>query len=200
MGPSPRVRGKHARRLVGIPRGGSIPASAGETHRLRDAVLAGGVHPRECGGNAPSGRKWCSACGPSPRVRGKLGDAQAGAQGDGSIPASAGETASALAAKTRPTGPSPRVRGKRNAFRDGRGDNGSIPASAGETRGTTDRSTLRRVHPRECGGNSGSVASRKSVQGPSPRVRGKPLRAGDVQGRHRSIPASAGETTWTRRP
>ena len=50
------------------------------------------------------------------------------------------------------------------------------------------------VHPRVCGGNPGKAASIAYVAGPSPRVRGKPLRDSTILLDLGSIPACAGET------
>ena len=91
-GPSPRVRGKRHVFRSCITRPGSIPASAGETRFIRIALQHVRVHPRECGGNPPAGREILAVKGPSPRVRGKLGQLRSIANTGRSIPASAGET------------------------------------------------------------------------------------------------------------
>jgi len=91
-GPSPRVRGK---RYVVRARGvedRSIPASAGETVSLDLLDEREQVHPRECGGNPIQGRRSLAGMGPSPRVRGKPSLPPPARHGEGSIPASAGET------------------------------------------------------------------------------------------------------------
>ena len=50
IGLSPRVRGNHEVTGVGIPRIGSIPASAGEPTLATIATYVARVYPRECGG------------------------------------------------------------------------------------------------------------------------------------------------------
>ena len=54
IGPSPRVRGSRGPGQGPPPRRGSIPACAGEPGRGRIAPRAAPVHPRVCGGAAPS--------------------------------------------------------------------------------------------------------------------------------------------------
>ena len=59
---------------------------------MRSALIsAARVHPRECGGAHISRPERHERPGPSPRVRGSLGDSAADLADLGSIPASAGE-------------------------------------------------------------------------------------------------------------
>ena len=219
-GPSPRVRGK--RRNSGPVRRsrGSVPASAGETVTTSDDWKIVRVHPRECGGNRSRHLERDSLRGPSPRVRGKPLGVGHLFLGHGSIPASAGETASvrgsahnervhprecggnkvAEGAVVGVLGPSPRVRGKHLAEVEITAPSRSIPASAGETRGFAPSRTVYRVHPRECGGNAETGTAQRPATGPSPRVRGKRLRGHQHGAHRRSIPASAGETPGPERP
>ena len=220
QGPSPRVRGKPHLNVFDVQPAGSIPASAGETGCRAQGPAEGRVHPRECGGNTRPSPARPDGRGPSPRVRGKLHQADRRQAGVRSIPASAGETSrfesSTAAATVHPRecggngltgelgaklgGPSPRVRGKRwpRAARASR--RGSIPASAGETNTSTPPRGSTGVHPRECGGNVSTLLIALSSVGPSPRVRGKPLDGHVEGGRIRSIPASAGETNTSTPP
>jgi len=132
MGPSPRVRGKQNARPKMKTLSGSIPASAGETSAARPNASKPGVHPRECGGNAPRSCRPENGSGPSPRVRGKPWGEPRPPRRTGSIPASAGETVRECQpprwgevhprecggnrvdgpGRGRGEGPSPRVRGK----------------------------------------------------------------------------------------
>ena len=170
--------------------------------------------PRECGGNPPVTRRNIAGKGPSPRVRGKRPSVPPARRTSGSIPASAGETIRSIATRarcsvhprecggnTRPApvapyspGPSPRVRGKHCSIVTVSTGGGSIPASAGETSRRSASDSVGGVHPRECGGNNVEHDQRSQVRGPSPRVRGKPVRGDTEELRSRSIPASAGET------
>ena len=91
VGPSPRVRGSHVRHHYGTPRGGSIPARAGEPVRGTRARRGAKVHPRACGGAQSSTATPTDEMGPSPRVRGSPGREPCGHPSGGSIPARAGE-------------------------------------------------------------------------------------------------------------
>ena len=215
VGPSPRLRGKRRRHGEIVEADGSIPAPAGETSDGRRMTSRASVHPRACGGNnsgSSSLRRWP---GPSPRLRGKRRMVRPASVNAGSIPAPAGETLTGMATilegevhpracggntdwvtgATNPTGPSPRLRGKLRPRAGGWPSQGSIPAPAGETSGKLVGRLNPQVHPRACGGNGSGIESLTRIFGPSPRLRGKRgLRCGK-QGRGRSIPAPAGETS-----
>ena len=92
-----------------------------------------------------------------------------------------------------PVGLSPRVRGNPTVMSDHRINGGSIPAGAGEPLPTCTRTTTAKVYPRGCGGTTSSLASRASLSGLSPRVRGNPMKAISSSDRGWSIPAGAGE-------
>ena len=171
-GPSPRVRGKR-------------------THPVSVESRMRTVHPRACGGN-------------------RLRPADLPVGDEGSIPARAGETAQteerailkscrSIPARAGETSSQRQSALARVVLR-------SIPARAGETTRVRKRhhpqetsSSIRRVHPRACGGNHRSNVSAAVIshRGPSPRVRGKPHGRGcTTADRHRrSIPARAGETS-----
>ena len=94
MGTSPRVRGKPHRRKRRRSVGRYIPASAGEAKSSAKPVLAGRVHPRECGGSSVPSNSRKDAPGTSPRVRGKPLSSILSTRGIRYIPASAGEALS----------------------------------------------------------------------------------------------------------
>ena len=154
-----------------------------------------------------------SKTGPSPRVRGSRRLGAADPDRLRSIPACAGKPStsprSATTARVHPRvcgearrpagnppivhGPSPRVRGSR--VHRGRRDHrhGSIPACAGKPRRSTQRRPATGVHPRVCGEAEGGGDPEAGAAGPSPRVRGSPVRnAGQLRGPG-SIPACAGK-------
>ena len=70
-GTSPRVRGKPTTCGPCFQTIGYIPARAGEARHHRRRQNRTWVHPRACGGSAPSRRAQISTVGTSPRVRGK---------------------------------------------------------------------------------------------------------------------------------
>ncbi len=92
-------------------------------------------------------------------------------------------------------GLSPRGRGKRAAGCYGGARIGSIPAWAGET--CLNRSCRRwtGVYPRVGGGNRCRIKRRKTLNGLSPRGRGKHRKGDIMRFAWRSIPAWAGETS-----
>ena len=96
VGSSPRVRGKRRRTARRLPTHRIIPASAGQTTRRRGGCTCRPDHPRECGANVTHCTAVSHAVGSSPRVRGKHGVFELGAERLRIIPASAGQT--------RPTG------------------------------------------------------------------------------------------------
>ena len=212
-GPSPRVRG--SRRL---PRAvavlvGSIPACAGKPIGAGGGSSVAGVHPRVCG-EAPATCPTCPTMrGPSPRVRGSLGDAVDATTRARSIPACAGKPGSGRRAcvcrgvhprvcgealERQPTrkgfiGPSPRVRGSRHHGDQVRGERGSIPACAGKPASEPSMRRCSRVHPRVCGEARLMGKQEDKAPGPSPRVRGSPADVGSVRRGQGSIPACAGK-------
>src|SRR5690606_23744157 len=71
-GPSPRVRGREAPLVCAADAVRSIPARAGERTVTWTDSWRGGVHPRACGGEPSTKRRWSNVTGPSPRVRGRV--------------------------------------------------------------------------------------------------------------------------------
>ena len=153
-GPSPRVRGSPGPSSLRRRRRGSIPACAGKPPAGSPACSLAGVHPRVCGEAA----YWLpvppDTRGPSPRVRGSLGDAFSRPPAPRSIPACAGKPCAPPDCRSWTTvhprvcgeadvrervlegrgGPSPRVRGSLHPPRHSGNDHGSIPACAGKPR------------------------------------------------------------------
>ena len=130
MGLSPRVRGsrcdRHRRRCWR----GSIPACAGEPPRRPARRGSSWVYPRVCGGAVLVHRALLDGPGLSPRVRGSRSLHEARRGGPRSIPACAGEPASA-----------PATVGGRRVY----------PRVCGGATG------MRGVYPRVCGGAAGKV-------------------------------------------
>ena len=178
------------------------------------------VYPRVCGGNRPPGVRLQRLDHLSPRVRGKPGYLAGSAAKQGSIPACAGETACPVLETEAPRvyprvcggnnmscthhlppeGLSPRVRGKHPVTCSSAAAGGSIPACAGETWWPNTAALSTMVYPRVCGGNSLGSRSHQSIQGLSPRVRGKRRNPQFQSIARRSIPACAGETPQARLP
>ena len=152
---------------------GSIPAHAGETIPVDGGWHLTTVHPRACGGNSVCTRKDASCRGPSRACGGNSFSARHSSSTNG---------------------PSPRMRGKRKRAGHRVDRRGSIPAHAGETSMETTGCSLRRVHPRACGGNLQVASPSSRHRGPSPRMRGKRTGCLIPPERVRSIPAHAGET------
>ena len=213
VGLSPRVRGNRAGDARRSGRGGSIPASAGEPPWWPWPDGVAGVYPRECGGTMEAKTSASAVWGLSPRVRGNPRRRLAGGLPWGSIPASAGEPATAPGTEAAvgvyprecggtamariqdsiAQGLSPRVRGNHLVHVAVDGGHGSIPASAGEPNGQALEPHQQRVYPRECGGTLSIKPQRSLIRGLSPRVRGNPKRGRDRPTNVGSIPASAGE-------
>ena len=194
-GRSPRVRGSRPLRCLWRQDLGSIPACAGEPrydyHYANDCR----VDPRVCGGASPCRVPYQLLWGRSPRVRGSLSDPLQDAAQYRSIPACAGEPASAnnapqttkvdprvcggaavcVVAGRQVRGRSPRVRGSRLTGRGWGDDHRSIPACAGEPGPLRSVPLPRRVDPRVCGGAIAARVARQKMRGRSPRVRGSQL-------------------------
>ena len=132
-GLSPRVRGKLQYKSGGDPKGGSIPACAGEAGGVKESCCLREVYPRVCGGSDAAAKILLPSGGLSPRVRGKPPSAAPIPTMRRSIPACAGEAPSTTPpsrnrkvyprvcggsggegyGKPSALGLSPRVRGKR---------------------------------------------------------------------------------------
>ena len=110
MGPSPLARGKRSVVVSNLSSAGTIPARAGETLTGVAPVATARDHPRSRGGNRRIWNSWNVLQGPSPLARGKLSRASSQLAQQGTIPARAGETHAAEAAR-RGTRDHPRSRG-----------------------------------------------------------------------------------------
>ena len=110
-GPSPRVRGSPEQHHGDGERHGSIPARAGEPAPRSRRSLWTRVHPRACGGAAPTCTYWGSLKGPSPRVRGSRPPRRTQKCMSGVHPRACGGAATNPATVALANGPSPRVRG-----------------------------------------------------------------------------------------
>ncbi len=212
-GLSPRVRGNRLRCFPNTHRRGSIPACAGEPAPASQYRDEKGVYPRVCGGTRPLLPATHNSPGLSPRVRGNRTVRARICLCVGSIPACAGEPASAKrrsgicrvyprvcggtsslnAGVPSPTGLSPRVRGNPAALLILAAVNGSIPACAGEPTCGILLSNPSRVYPRVCGGTGVGIRQRRVTGGLSPRVRGNRSFWKVDDAESRSIPACAGE-------
>ncbi len=197
-----------ASRGSGSPIGGDTPVGTPE------------VHPRVRRAHCRSPLEGRPPFGPSRRLRGSRASARCSDGVGRSIPVSAGLTrSSATTPRTTSvhprvcgahpsvattaiakTGPSPRLRGSPRRSLSWPESRRSIPASAGLTAARLRRWCPCPVHPRVCGAHRVAGRDLECVGGPSPRLRGSPLRVrgGLVDGR--SIPASAGLTQgrWER--
>ena len=172
-GSSPRVRGKHMdiAMLCGSIR--IIPARAGQTRGRTAAANWHTDHPRACGANWSTATCSASACGSSPRVRGKPPVPVDEISLPRIIPARAGQTTSerlvgmavldhprACGANSqipsvapRSSGSSPRVRGKQPYAHVNVRRLRIIPARAGQTESPTRYALRSADHPRACGAN-----------------------------------------------
>ena len=175
VGLSPRVRGNPTAGPVQPPRGGSIPACAGEPSLPNAAAPAFPVYPRVCGGTRAGRVRVGHRDGLSPRVRGNRSVYRA----------------SYLWSPV--WGLSPRVRGNRPSAARAARRAGSIPACAGEPGQRGMVLGHHGVYPRVCGGTRRANRVRFQLCGLSPRVRGNPISPTPCRGWTRSIPACAGE-------
>ena len=155
-GLSPRVRGNRHRAQHQYHLLRSIPACAGEPHRVAARAVVGEVYPRVCGGTICPRPVVCYRIGLSPRVRGNRHHPAADRTGPRVYPRVCGGTLSGQRQRRRQVGLSPRVRGNYLASGRHRERDGSIPACAGEPGPAPLAQKSRRVYPRVCGGTRGN--------------------------------------------
>ena len=168
------MRGKHYRVRARASRRGLIPAHAGKTFRALPGQLEGRAHPRACGENAPSQKRYPAGAGSSPRMRGKLITLLLPCRRGRLIPAHAGKTSRRsfkhfwMRAHPRAcgenmrqwwdapqeAGSSPRMRGKLVIPDFYAPAVGLIPAHAGKTYSEAFAQGAARAHPRACGENA----------------------------------------------
>ena len=212
-GLSPRVRGNRAIVIPHVARRGSIPACAGEPRGRMTREIHHEVYPRVCGGTVAAIVRRPEVRGLSPRVRGNRNPLSVSHLIGRSIPACAGEppcayrsaqtsqvyprvcggTKRCAAITAGARGLSPRVRGNPVlSFRPATPKR-SIPACAGEPIDGGGAGKGFEVYPRVCGGTITSRYKSGCSTGLSPRVRGNPVKPGNVAAPPRSIPACAGE-------
>ena len=95
-GLSPRVRGNQGITRRGPRWSRSIPACAGEPASPSEWTVLTRVYPRVCGGTSKASKISIEVNGLSPRVRGNPPASRGRKQGQGSIPACAGEPRAGL--------------------------------------------------------------------------------------------------------
>ena len=173
LGSSPLTRGKRASCGSRIDQLRLIPAHAGKTRSLPDAVTCGRAHPRSRGENKPMERRSMTPSGSSPLTRGKQCPACCSHFCPRLIPAHAGKT---WPGSKEPHGvrAHPRSRGE-NAFhaRVSHVLRWLIPAHAGKTSRSPARAGTPRAHPRSRGENHQVLADDDPRRGSSPLTRGK---------------------------
>ena len=153
--------------------GGLIPAHAGKTLRVSQLALGVPAHPRSRGENFAEAGISTSIRGSSPLTRGKHSESLMLYRARGLIPAHAGKTPTASAARSTP-----------RAHPRSRGENLGclwlclrvwwlIPAHAGKTDGGDRADARHEAHPRSRGENIAAEPSKPSAKGSSPLARGK---------------------------
>ena len=215
-GSSPRARGTPQRCNYRVAHRRFIPASAGNTLRVRAVTLGLAVHPRERGEHGMAVSRASASAGSSPRARGTPRPSQSRCMQRRFIPASAGNTPALPAeSRQRPVHPrergehpvsttcapcscgsSPRARGTRTAVAALHQHQRFIPASAENTCGFHPSPAEPPVHPQERGEHAPARHPQTLEDGSSPRARGTlhdQSRDGYAQ---RFIPTSAGNTTY----
>ena len=170
-----------------------------------------------CGADTVVSLLALAVTGSSPRVRGRLDHERVLEPARGLIPACAGQTRAAPAARpprrahprvcgadgleddsaVTDTGSSPRVRGRPRSRSMLKLSPGLIPACAGQTRRPRVGLIGSRAHPRVCGADLSAINDAPHKRGSSPRVRGRPSDWIAFSSWRGLIPACAGQT---RRP
>ncbi len=173
-GPSPLTRGNRVSSADAVPGAGSIPAHAGQPTSGSSCRSSRRVHPRSRGATGGEYIIRDSTGGPSPLTRGNPCTEGLRRDGDGSIPAHAGQPdgdpRQSFSVRVHPrsrgatlteyltaqhgAGPSPLTRGNQLHFRRRGRSGGSIPAHAGQPHAAGRALRRRRVHPRSRGATS----------------------------------------------
>ena len=209
------MRGKRPAIPHLLTRWGLIPAHAGKTADSQPRPPSPPAHPRACGENKGVAVLGKGMKGSSPRMRGKLSTSLRAGKAGRLIPAHAGKTAH-LASGDAPApahpracgenlkfgsvgsemeGSSPRMRGKPIGSASTAGMPRLIPAHAGKTPRPSSSPKPMWAHPRACGENGREGEYVRTVEGSSPRMRGKPIRQTGTVRAAWLIPAHAGKTS-----
>ena len=193
-GSSPRMRGKrrHSEQRR-IPRR-LIPAHAGKTLACDRGRSTRRAHPRACGENELILGNVSCPVGSSPRMRGKRGYSQSALARAMAHPRACGENFKDGGSVEPQQGSSPRMRGKLSSLLGRLLRPRLIPAHAGKTLCLMRKRRIYRAHPRACGENFTGNLTSQSIEGSSPRMRGKRLVPCEAGGRLGLIPAHAGKT------
>ena len=199
-GPSPRVRGSHARLRKRLPHLGSIPACAGKPRSCdgRQLGVPSRVHPRVCGEAPDSDPAGFHQGSPSPRVRGSHAGPEVAVGDERSIPACPAGSRRRRCDPPLAIRVHPRVCGEAGLIsvaKDSR--SGVHPRVCGEARTASVRRRIMAcawVHPRVCGEAVPRARARQPRPWVHPRVCGEATRPGtDDDGVRGSIPACAGK-------
>ena len=211
----PRMRGTGSDGPAGVQLHRFIPAHAGNRSFTRCTSVPWQVHPRACGEQMIAWNTRSEVSGSSPRMRGTDSRIPRRSFRERFIPAHAGnrsidrhfsmtkpvhpracgEQALARAEFERGRGSSPRMRGTVTAASRDEIPDRFIPAHAGNSRLLCWSRKNRAVHPRACGEQATPAASRQSISGSSPRMRGTGSSSWLIGDRLRFIPAHAGNRT-----
>ena len=212
-GLSPRVRGNRLTDPYAGNADRSIPACAGEPCQLPMPPNRCQVYPRVCGGTTIERSPRIRRIGLSPRVRGNrllsgycwhwmrsipacAGEPASASHGDvnmGVYPRVCGGTIEDKLDSVETKGLSPRVRGNLRMDRGPTQQCRSIPACAGEPTAGLSGGFIHEVYPRVCGGTLRITLRKTRICGLSPRVRGNPTLIPEPKPVTGSIPACAGE-------
>ena len=192
VGSSPRMRGTLRPPMPEKAAGRFIPAHAGNTSATTARRIWSAVHPRACGEHLRAAIRAGITSGSSPRMRGTRHGESVQWTPQRFIPAHAGNTGSAIRARSRVAvhpracgehtwpqrahetmdGSSPRMRGTRPSKRGGLPRERFIPAHAGNTPGPPTCGGTGTVHPRACGEHHILTGRAIGWIGSSPRMRG----------------------------
>ena len=215
LGSSPQARGtlrESALRFQGVR---FIPAGAGNTPGVSEAIYSLSVHPRRRGEHFIPSLGDLIAIGSSPQARGTHRVSCPGATYRRFIPAGAGNTTNVSAARVdcavHPrrrgehqrllaragscVGSSPQARGTHTRQHQCRLDARFIPAGAGNTRRGANGDSTYTVHPRRRGEHICDSTYSRNFDGSSPQARGTLQTTLSESAAIRFIPAGAGNTS-----
>ncbi len=211
-GPSPRARGAAGGGILGLAKGGAIPAGAGSSPGPTPWCCSCRGHPRGRGEQITLCYRVLGIWGPSPLARGAVRLHRRARPGRRAIPAGAGsrptrppptssrrghprwrgEQLPEGATGTSELGPSPLARGAVVVGAVGRLAEGAIPAGAGSRSPSPGSWRTGRGHPRWRGEQFALPGRRSLARGPSPLARGAARLGRAGQRALGAIPAGAG--------